>query len=304
MHSRYGSVHIFTAFMIAFTILFVTGCATTHKSSTARKVVPAVKSADGSPIAYGVQGKGDITIVFVHGWACNHLFWEPQIAHFSKTHKVVWLDLAGHGYSGSKRRDYTMRAFGEDVAAVARKVAGDNIILVGHSMGGPVSIEAADLLGERVLGIVGVDIFFTGLGLPDSEQGISELMKPFEDDFLATSEKFARSMFNPQADPRLVESIAGIMSGADKKMAISALRETLQWLNRNTSSLPTPSVPGKHLAKLRNINGTRAATSADGKTATHKNVITIPDVNHFVAQVKPDAFNRALEKIISEYRSF
>nr|VFK23004.1 MAG: Pimeloyl-ACP methyl ester carboxylesterase [Candidatus Kentron sp. MB]VFK26599.1 MAG: Pimeloyl-ACP methyl ester carboxylesterase [Candidatus Kentron sp. MB]VFK74526.1 MAG: Pimeloyl-ACP methyl ester carboxylesterase [Candidatus Kentron sp. MB] len=293
MRSRSGAIPIFTACAIALTILFITGCVA-HKPSS-KGDVPTVRSADGSSIAYGVRGEGDITIVFVHGWTCNHLFWKPQIEYFSKTHKVVWLDLAGHGFSDSKRRDYTVSAFGEDVAAVVRAAKGNNVILVGHSMGGPVSIEAANLLGEKILAIVGVDIFFTSLELPDSDQRIRGFIKPFEDDFQATSKKFVRSMFNPQADPRQVELIAEIMSGADKKMAVSALRETIQWLVRNT-----PSSLEKYRTKLHNINGTHATTSAN-ETAMH-NVVTIPDVNHFVAQVKPDAFNRALERIISEYQ--
>jgi len=295
MHSKYRSINVLAAFAIALTVFFVTGC-TAYQPSMKEKI-STVKSADGSSIAYGVRGEGDITIVFVHGWTCNHTFWDPQIEHFSKTHKVVWLDLAGHGLSGSKRENYTMPAFGEDVAAVVNRTAKNNVILVGHSMGGPVIVEAADRLGEKILGIVAVDIFLNPLGLPDSKQQIDELIKPFEGDFKAASEKFVRSMFNPTADPQVVESIVEIMSGADKDMAVSALRETLQWLIRNGSS-----VLGKYSEKLRNINGTHDTIPAGKKPASYENVITIPDVNHFVPQVKPDVFNRALETIISEYR--
>nr|VFK61696.1 MAG: Pimeloyl-ACP methyl ester carboxylesterase [Candidatus Kentron sp. TC] len=295
MRSRYRlPIHVFTSLIIALAISSLIGCGP-HDEPT-KQEMSTVESADGSSIAYGVRGEGDITIVFVHGWTCNHRLWDPQIEHFSKTHKVVWLDLAGHGSSGSKRENYTMSAFGEDVAAVANQTAKDNIILVGHSMGGPVIVEAAERLGEKILGIVAVDIFLNPLELPDSEQQIEEFLKPFESDFKATSEKFVRSMFNPTADPHVVESIVGIMSGADKDMAVSALRETLRWLVRNASS-----VLEQYPEKLRNINGTHDAIPA-GKTASYGNVITIPDVNHFVAQVEPDEFNRALETIISGYR--
>jgi pimeloyl-ACP methyl ester carboxylesterase len=80
-----------------------------------------VLSTDCSPIFFATKGSGDPTIVFVHCWTCNHTFWQHQIDYFSKRHKVVWLDLAGHGRSGTTRSDYTMEAFGEDVATIVKK---------------------------------------------------------------------------------------------------------------------------------------------------------------------------------------
>ncbi|MBT8420365.1 MAG: alpha/beta hydrolase [Gammaproteobacteria bacterium] len=259
----------------------------------ADKWTATAKSIDGSSITYGVQGqdkeKENPTLVFIHGWTCNREFWASQIEYFSKTHRVISLDLAGHGVSDSKRDNYTMSAFGQDVAAVVTEMGADNIVLIGHSMGGPVAIEAANLLEEKVIGIVAVDIFFLP-GLPDSKDQIGEFMKSFEDDFEAASQAFVRSMFLPGADPDLISSIAETMSSADKNMGISALRNTIEWLIENT-----PSLPGKYASKLRNINAV-----SEEKTPRQEGIVTIPGVGHFIAQVKPDAFNKALEKIISE----
>ncbi|MHB8809295.1 MAG: alpha/beta fold hydrolase [Desulfobulbaceae bacterium] len=72
-------------------------------------------SKDGTPISYEVHGAGEPTLVFVHGWSCDGRYWREQIPHFAKGHRVVVLDLAGHGHSGLARTRYTMAAFGEDV---------------------------------------------------------------------------------------------------------------------------------------------------------------------------------------------
>lgn len=157
-------------------------------------------SADGSTIAYGTRGQGDHTIVFIHCWTCSHEFWKPQIEHFSKTNQVVWLDLAGHGLSTSNRDVYTMTSFGEDVAAVVNKIGAENVVLVGHSMGGPVAIEVANLLGDKVIGIVGVDTFYTSFKYPKTEAKIEGFVKPFKTDFHGTSEQMVRSMFTPDTD--------------------------------------------------------------------------------------------------------
>lgn len=264
------------------------------EENISNETVSTVKSADGSSIFYGSRGEGETTIVFVHCWTCNHLFWKPQIEYFSQDYKVVWLDLAGHGKSGSQRQEYTMSAFGSDVAAVVNQVATDKVVLVGHSMGGPVVIEAAKLLGDRVIGIVGVDTFYTPFEYPTSEEKIEEFVEPFKNDFQATSEQLVQSMFTPSADPELIDSIVEQMGSADQDMAVSAMREIFRW-----NAQQAPSDLEQYSSKLRNIN---AAPTGD-ETALDESVILIPGVGHFVPQAKPDEFNQALEQIIAQFQT-
>ena len=261
-------------------------------SETDKGAVSSVKSADGSSIKYGVQGEGDVTIVFVHCWTCNHGFWKPQIEHFAKKHRVVWLDLAGHGSSTSSRKDYTMSAFGADVAAVVNAVGADKVVLVGHSMGGPVSVEAANLLGDRVVGVVGVDTFYTPFEYPKSEEKIEEFVKPFKDDFAGTSENMVRSMFVPDVDKGVVDRWVNEFKDANPELGISAMYDIFRWNAKNV-----PVTLEKYGKKLRNING---APKGDEKPL-HESVVLIPKVGHFVAQVKPDEFNQALEGILVEF---
>ena len=110
-----------------------------------------VASKDGTPISYEVYGVGEPTLVFVHGWSCDARYWREQLSYFSKKHRIVVLDLAGHGHSGSTRSKYTMKAFGEDVRAVTEAINSRSAILIGHSMGGSVIAEAARLMPDRVI---------------------------------------------------------------------------------------------------------------------------------------------------------
>ncbi len=235
-----------TTLVFIFLIAIITGCSSVQYIK--KESISTVNSTDGSSITYGVCGRGNITIVFVHCWTCNHEFWRPQIEYFSKKHKVVWLDLAGHGLSNSNRQEYTMLSFGEDVAAVVNQIDSDNVILVGHSMGGPVAIEVAKLLGDKVIGIVGVDTFYTPFEYPKSEAEINGFMKQFNDDFRVSSEQLVRSMFTPEADPDQITSIVKQMS-ADQDMGISAMYELFRWNMKND-----PSSLDKYSKKLRNIN--------------------------------------------------
>jgi sigma-B regulation protein RsbQ len=281
------AANISSAFAFMLGIALIAGCSSVQHLT--KQNVLTVKSDDGSAITYGVHGQGQVTIVFVHCWTCNHEFWKPQIEYFSKKHKVVWLDLAGHGLSNSNRKKYTMQSFGKDVAAVVNEIDGENVILVGHSMGGPVSIEAAKLLGDKVIGIVGVDTFYTPFQYPKSEEEIHDFLKPFENDFKTASEQLMRSMFTPEADPDLITWIVTQMSVADQEMGISAMYEIFRWNAKNVSS-----DLDKYSKKLSNING--APTGKE--RALHESVVLIYGVGHFVAQVKPDEFNEALNQIV------
>jgi len=97
-----------------------------------------VKSFDGELISYSVSGKGDLALVFVHGWSCDSRYWMEQVPYFSKKYKVVTIDLAGHGHSGSERSVYSLKSFAEDVKAVVEAVGTQQVILIGHSMDGGV----------------------------------------------------------------------------------------------------------------------------------------------------------------------
>jgi pimeloyl-ACP methyl ester carboxylesterase len=280
-------------------LAFSSGCNSkpTSKEENTPKVeseenISTVKSADGNSIFYDTRGEGDTTIVFVHCWTCNSDFWQPQIEYFSQNYQVVRLDLAGHGKSESKRQQYTMAAFGKDVAAVVNEVATDKVVLVGHSMGGPVVIEAAKLLGDRVVGIVGVDVFYTPFAYPTSETEIEAFVQPFKDDFSSASEELVRSMFTPAADPQLIESTIKQMGSANPEMAVNAMTEIFTWnAQQGEADLE------EYSSKIRNING--APTGQEN--ALHESVTLIPGVGHFVAQAKPNEFNQILEQIITKF---
>jgi pimeloyl-ACP methyl ester carboxylesterase len=145
-------------------LLLITGCGSLVTQACTPPPEPEttveagiVDSADGIPISYRVRGEGKPAVVFVHGWTAHQGNWEYQVKHFAESHTVVTLDLGGHGESGRGRASWIVPAFGEDVAAVVTELDLDEVVLVGHSLGGPVVVAAAALIPERIIGVVGVD---------------------------------------------------------------------------------------------------------------------------------------------------
>src|SRR5947207_8252802 len=118
-----------------------------------------VPSSDTIQLAYEAHGKGEPSLVFVHGWSCDRSYWKAQVDSFAKEFKVITIDLAGHGESGIERKSWTIEAFASDVVAVITKLSLDRVVLIGHSMGGDVIAETARQLKGRVAGLIMVDAY-------------------------------------------------------------------------------------------------------------------------------------------------
>lgn len=103
------------------------------------------------------SGSGSPSLVFVHGFACAHDDWDAQIAHFSGKHAILACDLRGHGATPGRAGECTIANFGGDVAALVANFDIKDAVLVGHSMGCRVVLEAARLDPARIGGIVLVD---------------------------------------------------------------------------------------------------------------------------------------------------
>ena len=252
-----------------------------------------VHSFDGVKISYDVQGTGQPVLVFVHGWSCSKEFWKEQVAHFARKHKVVTIDLAGHGRSDQSRRDYTVESFGKDVASVVKKLNLDQAILIGHSMGGAVIVEAAGQIPDRVICLVGADTFH------DIEKGyqsaeIEKIAIRLEADFVNQAQTFVRQMFPSAADPELAEWVTGKMSSADPQVAINAFR--------NLGNYDLKSAAQKMEIPICSISADLWPTNLDAnkKYAGNFKLKLMPGIGHFVMLEDPQKFNKLLEEIIEE----
>ena len=112
---------------------------------------------DGTNLAYLDTGRGDPPFVFVHGWSCNHSHFAPQIEHFAIDHRVVALDLRGHGASDAPEQRYTVAALADDVAWLCSHAQIEQPVLIGHSMGGQVVLEVAARHSDLAAAVVMVD---------------------------------------------------------------------------------------------------------------------------------------------------
>jgi pimeloyl-ACP methyl ester carboxylesterase len=151
-------------------------------------------TADGNRMPYTIAGAGDVTVVLVHCWMCNRTFWSEQVPVLSRQYRTIAVDLPGHGDATADRENWTVGQFGDDVAGLLEELDLSNVVLVGHSMGGPVSLRTAALAGDRVRGIVAVDTLHDA-EFDFSGEEMEGFMAAFEADFVGTCREFVRQMF-------------------------------------------------------------------------------------------------------------
>jgi pimeloyl-ACP methyl ester carboxylesterase len=170
-----------------------------------------VVSADGVEIAYTAHRIGRPNLVLVHGWMCDQTYWEPQVAALAERAGVVTVDLAGHGASAANRESWTISSLGGDVAAVITKLQLDDVIVVGHSMGGLVALDVAGRLPEAVIGVISVDELHDADAERTSAE-MDEFMRALREEFQPTCDDFVRSNFFVNGtDPAFVDGVAADM---------------------------------------------------------------------------------------------
>jgi len=260
-------------------------------------VAGSVRSADGVPISYQMAGEGSVSVVFVHGWLCDRGYWKEQLDYFARVHRVVALDLAGHGGSGLNRDEWVLPAFGEDVAAVINGLGLERVVLVGHSMGGPVIVEAARIVPREVIGLVAVDTLQDPDAPGMTPDAMQSFLVPFEENFSdAVRNLVSAAMFVPESDPTLKAWIVEDMASAPPDVGVGALRNTILWATTTRSeALAALRVP------VRLINSPLYPTDSEAANRHGMNVVIMSGVGHFAMMEDPEMFNALLSSAIADF---
>jgi pimeloyl-ACP methyl ester carboxylesterase len=144
--------------------------------------------------------------VFVHGFLCSHEDWKFQLKELQQSHEVVACDLRGHGATPGRPHEVSIEHFGGDVAALVNNLELTKPVLIGHSMGCRVVLEANRLMPERIGGIVLVDGSRFGTGDPAAAEAAAQAQIA-QTGYTAWATELFRQMFLEQtpATERLVQ---------------------------------------------------------------------------------------------------
>jgi pimeloyl-ACP methyl ester carboxylesterase len=228
----------------------------------------------------------------VHGWTCDASAWDDQISYFKYKYQTISLDLPGFGRSGSNRQNWSMERYGEDVAEFTNELDLRNIILIGHSLGGCVVLEAAKKIKSKVSAVVLVDVLRSLTTQYDSAYVINfyNTVKDNYKDFDWLSDYFGK-------DSILAKRHMAMTPSNFPESWWPILEENFRW--RNDDAIPTVS---EIIVPIRGINSDRSETVYD-EWNTYTNdfeAIIFENCGHYVHWEYPDKFNRTLDDLIQE----
>ena len=192
-------------------------------SELGKEVVLEFLTRDDVRLAYQEQGTGNPPMVFVHGWCCDHTYFAPQFEHFKAQHRVVSVDLRGHGESDKPDQEYTMAGFADDLAWLCEQLEIERPVVVGHSMGGVIAFEMAARHPERVGAVVAVDApVVPTQALRDQSVGLIEGLK--SPAYQEVARGFVSAgLFRPTDDAERRAQVIDHMAGAPQHVMASAM---------------------------------------------------------------------------------
>lgn len=182
---------------------------------------------DGVRLAY-VESRPSSTpagppILLVHGMMCNHTHMLGLFRHLAPRHRVVAVDLRGHGESDKPQADYSDIVFNDDLEFLCRALELERPIGIGHSFGGSTQLHLAATRPHVLGGLVLLD---SGVRSAAAKQ--AELGPVYDDQDLAGQRAFLGArLFGPSDDPAERERILDGMMAVPRHVQTSMQKAVL-----------------------------------------------------------------------------
>jgi pimeloyl-ACP methyl ester carboxylesterase len=264
--------------------------------------IPGVESHfakfEDNKVHYATIGKGDTTIVLIHGWAGNITIWREQVPALAEKARLLLIDLPGHGRSDKPKTDYTLDYFARGVLAVMKDARANKATLIGHSMGVPVICRVYAQAPEKVAGLVAVDGLMRRPELKPDQ--VEKFVAPFgQPDYRSHVTNFIHSMFpDPDTHATRDQVLAEVMKTPHHVMA-SAMKEMFNG-DRPDWTLQKVTVP------VIVLNAPNPRWTADYEAYVRSlspktDYRVIEDTHHCLMLQKPAEFNKELLSMLRRF---
>jgi pimeloyl-ACP methyl ester carboxylesterase len=273
--------------------------AQTQKSMIAKQITIRDKQVE---INYFQQGKGDTTLLFLHGWCIDGTYWKNQVDYFSKNCNVYAIDLPGFGKSKAERTNWTIEEYANDVTAFIGTMNLKNVVIIGHSMAGEIMLQTALSNNPKIVGIVGVDNFkFIDVSFtPEQMKQMTDFFPMLHDDFKNSAPVYADMMlFHPTTSKEVKDRVKTDFANCDSVLGYGTFMNQMQYAYTDAQRLEQLNY------KLYLINSDGFPTNEIGLNNHCKSsfqVQTIAATGHYPMIEKPTAFNLILEKVLTSMK--
>ncbi len=242
-------------------------------------------------------GAKGVTLVFIHGSTCDRSFWAAQLEQLSRIARCITVDLPAHGESKDfiPSDELTMQVFVDAVEHLCKTLDLGKVILVGHSMGGGVSLSLYLNHPERVAGLV---LIGTGAKLRVSPMILDMVQNDFSEliEVMGTS-NFQRSF--RKTTPEIVTAAKEVMRTVGPEVALQDFTICNQFdIIEQLGEIHVPAlvITGERDTLMPVRFGQFMADRIDG-AEFH----TIKRAGHFPMVEKPVEVNKIIENFLSTH---
>lgn len=247
---------------------------------------------------YTLTGKGDTTLFFIHGWNLNLGYWDGIVDHLKSRYRIVAMDLAGHGNSGKDRTSWTAESFARDIVGIITKEKLNNVILVGHSLGGELALAVYELSPQAIIAIIGVDNFkdISFSITPKFREEFKEYLAKFKRNYTEMADAFARENIR-STNRDQINRIVKDYRDADPKIALAIFTNMVPRYESDKNLLQ------KLPFKLRIIASDYEPYNEQAlKQYCHAgyNIEWIQEAGHFPMVEQPEQFANAMDRVLAD----
>jgi len=253
-----------------------------------------------------VTGHGRRPIVFVHGFGCAHSDWDAQVSHLSARCQTIAVYLRGHGASPGTPDECSIERYGADVAEVTRALTLPPSVLVGHSMGCRVVIEAALQAPAHTAGVVLVD----GSQFAPTVESMLREAFAVPDGYTSLVANWFKDMFTAKSDPAMVAAIAERAACLPGQIGQTLLIDMVRYgVGRLSTALSDLRVPVMAIQRTYSNEKRERRSMSKGQMTPYLHILAaqipsirievIADTGHFPQIDEPARTNMLLDSFIA-----
>lgn len=257
-------------------------------------------------LAYVDEGKGEETIVFIHGLGSYIPAWKKNISELKSHYRCIAIDLPGYGKSSKNPHSGLMTFYADVVADFIQKMELENVTLAGHSMGGQISMVASMHYPELVKQLILVDPAGFELFHAGQRDWFKDVMTPNLvrlTSFEAIETNLATNFYNMPEDAHFMitdraamrsaddfenycytvtQSVAGMVNEPVFNKLQHIKQPTLIFFGENDNL-----IPNRYLNPGRTVD----IAKAGAEKIENSKLVMVPKAGHFMMFERPDVFN-------------